>query len=75
MSSGKLRLVKAAEYIGTPPSNLRYWRHNGEGPASYLIGNRLFYDIADLDAWLDEQKAKSLRGGVKPPTVLRSQKH
>ncbi len=65
MPPRSLFLAAAAEYLGTPEANLRYWRCIGEGPASYLVGRRVVYDIADLDAWLAEQKAKTLRGGVK----------
>jgi Helix-turn-helix domain len=66
MSSGTLFLADAAKYVHTTESNLRWYRYTGEGPASYVIGRRLVYDIVDLDAWLAEQKAKTLRGGVKP---------
>jgi hypothetical protein len=64
MSTESLLLPAAAEYIQMSEATLRYWRLNGIGPASYLRGHRLFYDIADLDAWLAEQKKNSLRGGV-----------
>jgi hypothetical protein len=63
-SSRNLSLPQAAVYVGTTPSNLRWYRHIGEGPASYIVGRRIVYDIADLDAWVAEQKRKSLRGGV-----------
>jgi DNA-binding transcriptional MerR regulator len=56
---------QAAEYTDLAQSTLRYYRHAGIGPASYAIGARIFYDVADLDAWLTDQKANSVRGGVK----------
>ncbi len=65
--SGTLSLADAAKYVHTTESNLRWYRYTGEGPASYVIGRRVVYDVVDLDAWLAEQKRKTLRGGVKPP--------
>jgi hypothetical protein len=63
-SAGSLFLAEAAIYLNTAESNLRWYRTMGKGPASYVVGRRVVYDIADLDAWLAEQKRKSLRGGV-----------
>jgi hypothetical protein len=65
LSPKSLFLPAAAEYVGTPRANLRYWRAIGKGPASYLIGRRVVYDIADLDDWIASQKAATLRGGVE----------
>ncbi len=65
MPRRSLFLPDAAKYVNTSESNLRWWRTIGEGPASYVIGRRICYDIADLDAWIEERKAKTLRGGVK----------
>jgi len=64
-SAGSLFLAEAAIYLNTAESNLRWYRTMGKGPASYVVGRRVVYDIVDLDAWLAEQKAKTLRGGVK----------
>ena len=54
----------AAEYCGLAESTLRYYRHADKGPISYLIGSKVYYDVADLDEWLATQKAATLRGGV-----------
>jgi hypothetical protein len=61
----RLSTHKASEYLSLPESTLRYYRHIGKGPASYVLGRRVFYDIGDLDAWKDAQKAATLRGGVE----------
>ena len=61
----RLSTAQAAKYTGLAESTLRYYRHAGIGPASYSIGSKVYYDIADLDDWLAAQKAASLRGGVK----------
>lgn len=63
-TSSRLSTNDASRYAGVPVSTLRYWRHNGTGPASYSIGVRVFYDLADLDDWIAAQKAATLRGGV-----------
>lgn len=63
----RLYTTGAAAYTGIPVSTLRYWRHNHTGPASYSIGARVVYDIADLDAWVTAQKAATVRGGVSAP--------
>ena len=61
----RLATREASQYLSLPESTLRYYRHIGKGPASYLLGRRVFYDVADLDAWKDAQKASTLRGGTQ----------
>jgi hypothetical protein len=55
---------EASVYLSLPESTLRYYRHIGKGPASYLLGRKVFYDVTDLDAFVQAQKAATLRGGV-----------
>ena len=62
----------AAKYTGLAESTLRYYRHAGIGPASYVIGSKVFYDVADLDEWLAAQKAASIRGGIPGEDARRS---
>jgi hypothetical protein len=33
-------------------------------PRSYRLGRHTFYDIADLDAWIEAEAAKTERGGL-----------
>ena len=40
----------AAEYLGVEPITLKVWRCKGKGPAYHKLGNRVTYDIPDLDA-------------------------
>jgi hypothetical protein len=61
----KLLTREASEYLSLPESTLRYYRHIGKGPASYVLGRRVFYDVSDLDAWTEAQKSATLRGGVE----------
>ena len=56
---------EAARYTGVAESTLRYYRHADAGPASYKVGTRVVYDVADLDAWLAAHNAQSVRGGVQ----------
>lgn len=61
----RLSTRQAAEYLGGVPENtLRYWRYAGVGPRSYRLGRRCYYDIADLDRWIDQSKSATQRGGV-----------
>lgn len=63
-SAVRLSTKAAAEYLGgLPDSTLRYWRHLGTGPRSYRLGRHTFYDVADLDAWVAAEAAKTERGG------------
>jgi predicted DNA-binding transcriptional regulator AlpA len=55
---------ETAKYIGASESTLRYWRACDEGPRSYSLGKRVFYDVEDVDAWIADQKAATSRGGV-----------
>lgn len=52
----QLRLInEAAEFLRTPESTLRYWRHMNKGPRAARIGGRLMYRQADLEQWLNDQ--------------------
>lgn len=59
----RLNTADAALYLGKPVPTLRWWRHKNLGPRSYLLGRSVVYDRADLDAWLADQKAATVRGG------------
>lgn len=59
----RLRVAEAAERSGVPQGTLRYWRATGVGPPSYKIGKSVFYDVDELDVWLDAQKSASLQVG------------
>ena len=55
---------ETARYVPVSESTLRYWRACDEGPRSYTIGRRTFYDREDVDAWIEQQKAETSRGGA-----------
>ena len=46
-----------ASYARTAPSTVRWWRHCGRGPIGFRVGKRVLYDRADVERWLEEQKA------------------
>lgn len=66
MATTRMSTTQVEEHTGIPAATLRFWRHKGNiGPASYTLGGRkVVYDVADVDAWLAEQKKATLRGGA-----------
>jgi hypothetical protein len=59
----RLTLKQATEYLNIPENTLRWWRTCNEGPRSYALGRKVFYDRDDLDRWAEVQKAATTRGG------------
>lgn len=47
-----LTSVEVAELCRTSPETVRYWRHIGRGPASFKLGRKVLYDLADVEAWI-----------------------
>jgi len=55
-----LRTEDAAEYVGLAVPTLEKMRLRGDGPPFVRLGCRAVgYDLADLDRWIEEQKAAS----------------
>lgn len=56
-----------AEY-GIPSATLRGWRHlstttgEGIGPKSFKVGKLVKYRRSDVEQWLDDQYAATVRG-------------
>lgn len=59
-----LSTTEVSEATGIPVGTLRYMRHCGTGPRSYTLGRTVRYDVEDVRAWLDAQKAATARGGA-----------
>jgi excisionase family DNA binding protein len=55
----KLTTPEAATFLGLGKSTLDKLRLTGGGPAYSLIGRRVIYDPADLDAWVAQHKRTS----------------
>lgn len=45
-------------------NTLRYLRHKGEGPASFVINGRVLYRKSEIERWLVEQEQATTRGGA-----------
>jgi excisionase family DNA binding protein len=50
-----LTVDEAAELVRAPAGSLRFWRHQGTGPASAKLGKRIVYRRDDLEAWVQAQ--------------------
>ena len=46
---------EVAEKTRLPLSTLRYYRHAGKGPRSFLLGSRVVYKRADVETWIEQQ--------------------
>lgn len=55
---------EAGQYIGLSGKTLENWQHLGKGPRYTKIGSKVNYDISDLDAWIEEQKAATKTSAV-----------
>jgi len=55
----RLTVEEAAEFIGVQRAFLDRRRTDGTGPRYLKLGNRVFYDRAVLEAWLEGQVRQS----------------
>jgi hypothetical protein len=53
IQSPYLSTTDAAKYLTIAPTTLAIWRHRKKGPKFVLVGTRVRYRIADLDAFVD----------------------
>ena len=51
-----LSVSEAADRLKISASTLRWLRQEGRFPRAIKVGRRLFWDEADLTAWLEQQK-------------------
>ena len=55
-----VRTPEAAAYLGLSASALEKKRITGDGPEFVRLGGRAIgYELAALDAWIEEQRKKS----------------
>ena len=59
-----LDMDETAQRLKRPVATLRWWRHRGEGPRSFLLGRRVMYRAADVDAWIAEHYTADSRGST-----------
>lgn len=57
-----LRLNAVAELIGVAPATLYSWRHRGEGPPSFKLGENVVYRESELDKWIAAQEEATRKG-------------
>lgn len=50
-----LLLSEAAERLRRSEAQLRWMRHNGNGPPCAKLAGRIMYRESDLEAWIDAQ--------------------
>lgn len=63
-STRLLTVQQLHEQWGIAEATFYSWRKQGRGPRSFKVGGRVVYDAAEVDAWLEEQKAATERGGA-----------
>ena len=56
----RLTVREAAAYLRVVKGTLDHWRSIGTGPRFIKVSTRkILYDLADLDAWLNQRKQSS----------------
>ncbi|MFF1301230.1 helix-turn-helix transcriptional regulator, partial [Streptomyces sp. NPDC058296] len=53
---GSVWIKEAAVRLGVAVRTLYSWRYSGIGPESYVIGRKVAYEIAVLDAFLADAR-------------------
>ena len=56
-----LSIKQAAEFIGVSRQTIDLWRMNAEGPAVHRIGARVLYSVADLRAFMADQRKEPMQ--------------
>jgi hypothetical protein len=49
---------RVAETLSRSPRSLQRWRKTGKGPPSTNIGRKVYYDLNDLQEWIDRGKIR-----------------
>ncbi len=47
-----------AKVLGRHPRTLQRWRTKGKGPPSTRIGRSFFYEISEVQEWMDRKKSR-----------------
>jgi predicted DNA-binding transcriptional regulator AlpA len=58
---GERRFVsvsRVAEMLGCCPRTLQRWHKDGKGPPSTKIGRKVYYELNDLQEWIDRGKIR-----------------
>jgi hypothetical protein len=62
-----VKRAEAAALLGQKPATLAAWARDGRGPPYHLRGNRAWYRVTDLHAWLEAAKMDVAPGPRRPP--------
>lgn len=54
----RLSTAQVAERLGVSEQSVRRWRSLGKGPAYVKIGNKVWYETADLASWVDANRIR-----------------
>lgn len=52
-----LSIQEVADFLQVPVTTIYQWRYRGEGPRGIRVGRYVRFQLADVLAWIDEQKA------------------
>jgi excisionase family DNA binding protein len=55
--AGKLTVTEVAARLDRNPVTIYAWMRRGEGPPSYRLGGRRYFDESQFEQWLAEQRA------------------
>lgn len=56
VSEGAMTERQFAKFVERSLNRVRVWRYEGTAPPSYRIGKTVYYDRAQVDAWVAERK-------------------
>lgn len=56
--------TELAKRLRITPRSLDRWVWQRKGPRRFKIGNKSYYDITDVDAWLQSKKENGIGGVV-----------
>lgn len=51
-----LSITDLAELLGVPVATVRWWLHQGTGPAYYKLGRHPKFRLSDIDRWLEARR-------------------
>ena len=49
---------RVAAMLGCAPRTLQRWRTEGKGPPSTKIGRKVYYELNELQKWMDREKSR-----------------
>lgn len=59
-----IRPIDAARMLNVSVRTLANWRSEGRGPAYVRIDNRTKYDLADVEAYIEDRKTSASQATV-----------